>query len=237
MSNHWHLVAWPQHGKDRQVSEFLRWLPVTHAQRWRVHRHTLGTAHLHQGRFKSFPVELNKHLDTYPRSVERKPMRANLEQRAQDWRWSSARRRHRGDDQACRLVSPWPITRPSDWLRRVNRAEGRGEIEAALSETRPAAWQRALAPPDHCAARPRIDLPSPSQDLISPLDEHKDDSRPLIQRNSPGSDQLRGELRQVVVSQSSAPRWVGVSSKGGCRLAVRGPKEWDCSIRNLKRPP
>ena len=97
MPDHWHLVVWPRSGKDRQVSEFLRWLTVTHTQRWHAHRHTTGTGHLYQGRFRSFPVESDEHLYAVLRYVERNPVRANLVQRAQDWRWSSTWRRHRGD--------------------------------------------------------------------------------------------------------------------------------------------
>jgi putative transposase len=130
MPNHWHLVVWPEEGKDRQVSEFLRWLTVTHTQRWHAHRHTAGTGHLYQGRFKSFPVESDEHLYTVLRYVERNPVRAGLVRRAQDWRWSSVWRRHRGGDRARGLLAPWPIPRPTDWLRRVNRAEGREVLEA-----------------------------------------------------------------------------------------------------------
>ena len=32
MPNHWHLVLWPQ--KAGELSEFMRWLTVTHTQRW-----------------------------------------------------------------------------------------------------------------------------------------------------------------------------------------------------------
>ena len=42
MPNHWHMVVWPKRGDDRQVSEFLRWLTVTHTQRWHGHYHTSG---------------------------------------------------------------------------------------------------------------------------------------------------------------------------------------------------
>jgi len=112
-------------GKDRQVSEFLRWLTVTHTQRWHAQRQTSGTGHLYQGRFKSFPVESDEHLCTVLRYVERNPVRANLVQRAQDWRWSSAWRRHRGDDQARGLLSPWPMTRPTGCVGSiVRRVEG-----------------------------------------------------------------------------------------------------------------
>ena len=36
MPNHWHFVLWP--AKDGQVTAFMRWLTLTHAQRWK-HAH------------------------------------------------------------------------------------------------------------------------------------------------------------------------------------------------------
>ena len=41
MPNHWHLVLWPT--GDGDLSEFLRWLTVTHTQRWHARHHTSGT--------------------------------------------------------------------------------------------------------------------------------------------------------------------------------------------------
>src|SRR6266404_7171415 len=84
MPNHWHLVLWPRH--DGDLSEFLRWLTVTHTQRWHAHRHTAGTGPLYQGRFKSFPVQADEHLLAVCRYVERNPLRACLVRKAQDWR-------------------------------------------------------------------------------------------------------------------------------------------------------
>src|SRR5690242_14001333 len=55
MPNHWHLVLRP--AEDDQLSDFMRWLTVTHTQRWHAHYQTSGTGHLYQGRFKSFPCE------------------------------------------------------------------------------------------------------------------------------------------------------------------------------------
>jgi putative transposase len=130
MPNHWHMVVWPRHGQDHEVSEFLRWLTVTHAQRWHAHYHTSGSGHLYQGRFKSFPVESDEHLYTVVRYVERNPLRANLVERAQDWRWSSLGRSTQGDDKARQLLAAWPIPRPTNWTSRVNRAEGQKELEA-----------------------------------------------------------------------------------------------------------
>jgi putative transposase len=130
MPNHWHMVVWPKAGRDRQVSEFLRWLTVTHTQRWHAHHQTAGSGHLYQGRFKSFPVESDDHLYTVLRYVERNPVRANLVPRAQDWRWSSLARYDKGDAPARHLLADWPIPRPVDWTSRVNRADGKKELEA-----------------------------------------------------------------------------------------------------------
>ncbi len=35
LSNHWHFVVWPR--GDDDLSEFMRWLTVTHTRRWRQH--------------------------------------------------------------------------------------------------------------------------------------------------------------------------------------------------------
>src|SRR6476660_3812549 len=60
MPNHWHLVLWPR--EDGELSEAMRWLTVTHTQRWHAHRRTSGSGPVYQGRFKSFPVEADGHF-------------------------------------------------------------------------------------------------------------------------------------------------------------------------------
>ena len=55
MPNHWHLVVRPH--KDGDLSEWMRWVTVTHTQRWHGKHKTLGTGPLYQGRFKSFPIQ------------------------------------------------------------------------------------------------------------------------------------------------------------------------------------
>ena len=62
MPNHWHLVLWPR--RDGELSDFGRWLTLTHTQRWHAHHHDVGTGHLYQGRFKSFPVAEDEHFLT-----------------------------------------------------------------------------------------------------------------------------------------------------------------------------
>ena len=130
MPNHWHMVVWPKRGGDRQVSEFLRWLTVTHTQRWHAHYHTSGSGHLYQGRFKSFPIESDEHLYAVLRYVERNPVRANLIERAEAWRWSSAWRYYCGQERERSLLADWPIDRPRDWRRRVNRPPAQAELDA-----------------------------------------------------------------------------------------------------------
>jgi putative transposase len=118
MPNHWHFVVRPD--ADGQLSDFFRWLGITHAMRWRVAHATVGWGHLYQGRFKSFPVQRDDHFLTVCRYVERNPLTANLVTRAQDWQWSSLHARLHGPDEIKRLLTSWPITPPSDWTRVVN---------------------------------------------------------------------------------------------------------------------
>jgi putative transposase len=136
MPNHWHMVVWPKRGTDKQVSEFFRWLTVTHTQRWHAHYHTAGTGHLYQGRFKSFPVESDDHLYTVLRYVERNSVRANLIDQAEAWRWSSVWRYYCGDAKAKSLLADWPIPRPRDWRSRVNRAQTEAELDALRRSVR-----------------------------------------------------------------------------------------------------
>jgi putative transposase len=130
--NHFHLVLWPQ--ADGDLSRFMRWLTLTHTQRWHAHRHSAGTGLLYQGRFKSFPVQSDEHLYTLCRYVERNALRAGLVERAEQWRWGSlwwTRQKSAGSLPAVPLC-PWPIARPRDWVDRVNTPLTRTEEQALL---------------------------------------------------------------------------------------------------------
>ena len=126
MPNHWHMVLWPK--KDGDMTEFLRWLTLTHSQRLHAHRHTTGYGHIYQGRFKSFPVEQDQAALNVIRYVERNALRAQLVSRAQNWRWCSLWRRVHGDRES--LLSDWPFDRATDWVEWVNAAQTEAEIEA-----------------------------------------------------------------------------------------------------------
>ena len=120
MPNHWHLVLWPK--RDGDLSEFLRWLTVTHTQRYRAHYHTEGAGPVYQGRFKSFPVQEDEHLLTVLRYVERNALRAGLVRLAADWRWSSLWQRSHGFGVG--WLDEGPIALPRNWV---------GHVEATTS--------------------------------------------------------------------------------------------------------
>lgn len=128
MPNHWHLVLYPKH--DGDLSDFMRWLSMTHTQRWHVAHNTTGSGHLYQGRYKSFVVEKNEYFYILLRYVERNPLRANLVEKAEDWRWSSLWCRLYGDEKQKKLLSEWPVDTLNDYLKFVNTAQTEKEVEA-----------------------------------------------------------------------------------------------------------
>ena len=129
MPNHWHMVLHPT--ADGALSRFVRWLTLTHTQRWHAHRQSVGGGHVYQGRYKSFLVESESCMATVCRYVERNALRANLVRRAEDWRWSSLHRWHAGTAREKALLSPWPVAggrRPARWWRQVNTPQTEAEL-------------------------------------------------------------------------------------------------------------
>ena len=133
MPDHWHMVVWPRDGLDHEVSDFLRWLTVTHAQPWHAHYDSSGSGHLYQGRYKSLPVESDEHLYTVLRYVERNPLRANLVERRKtgDGRVSVATPREMTRSAIC-----WPPGRSLD-----RRTGPRGSTEPRARRS----WKRFAA--------------------------------------------------------------------------------------------
>jgi len=128
MPNHWHLVVWPR--EDGQLSAFTGWLTLTHTQRWHAHRHSTGSGHVYQGRFKSFPVQDDEHFLTVCRYVERNALRANLVRRAEEWRWESLYRWLKGTPAEKSLLSAWPLPRRPGWNEHVNTPLSEAELAA-----------------------------------------------------------------------------------------------------------
>jgi len=129
MPNHWHFVVRPE--TDEQVTEFFRRLTLTHTMRWHAHYQTGGTGHLYQGRFKSFPVQSDEHLLCVMRYVERNPLRANLVETAEQWRWGSAwARRQRDAGVRLWLAELTDPALPRQWRAWVNKPQTDDEVAA-----------------------------------------------------------------------------------------------------------
>ncbi len=128
MPNHWHLVLWPE--SDGDLAAFMHRLTNTHVQRWQQQKHLVGTGHVYQGRYKSFPVETDEYFYQVVRYVERNALRANLVQQAEEWRWSSLWRRINGTRKNKALLSTWPMVKPRQWHRLVNQPQTDTELDA-----------------------------------------------------------------------------------------------------------
>jgi len=117
MGNHWHMLLWPVN--DGDVSEFMRWVTLTHTQRWHAAHGTAGIGHVYQGRFKSFPVQSNEHYLTVLRYIESNPLRAGLIKNSRDWQYSSLAIRN-GIEKEKLAIDPGPVRLPDRWNRLVN---------------------------------------------------------------------------------------------------------------------
>ncbi len=185
LSNHWHFVVWPR--TDNEVTDYFRWLAQTHAMRWRVSHRSVGDGPLYQGRFKSFPVQSDGPLLNVLRYVEGNALRAGLVERAEQWRWCSLWARREGDEEVRSILSPWPVERPGDWLRRVNRPLGVDEqtrLRTSIERGRPygeASWveqtvaELGLEHTIRPEGRPRKQIePAPSEEMTAAPDSAAD---------------------------------------------------------------
>jgi len=127
MPNHWHLVLYPK--KDGDLQKFMGWFTLTQTRRWHVAHKSIGSGHLYQGRYKSFPVQSNEYFIQLCKYVERNPLRAKLVKRAENWKWSSLWRRQNGTKEQQKLLSKWPTGIPDDYLSYVNEPEKDDELE------------------------------------------------------------------------------------------------------------
>ena len=75
-------------------------------------------------------MQADEHCYQVVRYVERNALRANLVQRAEDWRWSSLWRRQHPDAKPLIPLSAWPLSLPPDWLEIVHRPPTEAELEA-----------------------------------------------------------------------------------------------------------
>jgi putative transposase len=139
MPNHFHLVA--RVDDSASLSEMMQWWLTSHVRR--QHKRNATSGHIWQGRFKSFPVQEDRHLLTVLRYVLLNPCRAGLAAEPWEWRWSSLRH--------ARLVAPWPVLPPgalADWLGAPCREEENDEVKQSILRSAPLgdeAWREAAA--------------------------------------------------------------------------------------------
>lgn len=132
MPNHWHLVLWVVKGDE--LSAYMQWLCTSHVHH---HHHVYGTTghgHVYQGRYRNFLIQHETHLYRVLRYVEANAKTANLVRRAEEWRWSSLRRRHSADGRA--LLSEWPVTVPENWPEFVNNGIPSDELRRLRESAR-----------------------------------------------------------------------------------------------------
>jgi putative transposase len=112
------------------MSNFLRWVSLTHTMRLHAHYHSAGEGHIYQGRFKSFPIQDDEHFFTVCRYVERNALRANLVAQVEDWKWGSLSRWLAKPAPDPKLLSPWPLPRLPNWKDRVNQPLSEKKLKA-----------------------------------------------------------------------------------------------------------
>jgi len=101
MPNHVHLIAVPE-----SASSLARGIGEAHRRYTRyINFKKSWKGYLWQGRFASFPMD-EDYLLASVRYVELNPVRAKLVQRAEDYRWSSARAHLDGRDDGLVQVKP-----------------------------------------------------------------------------------------------------------------------------------
>jgi len=138
MPNHFHLILYPK--KDGDLSKFMGWLTNTHTRRWHTIKRTIGQGHLYQGRYKSFLCQKDNYLLTLLRYVEQNAKKAKLVQKSENWKWSSLWRREKGTIKQKKILSPWPIDAPKDYLSLVNQIQNIEEednIEGSIIKSNP----------------------------------------------------------------------------------------------------
>ncbi len=122
MPNHFHLVLMSD--RSDYLSKWMHWLMSTHANRYRQHYNSTG--HIWQGRYKSFIIQLDKHLLTVLRYIEGNPLRAGLVFSAKDWHWSSINQRiYKENDN---IIDNLPISLPPDWIKFVDEPLTKKEL-------------------------------------------------------------------------------------------------------------
>lgn len=132
MNNHFHIVIKTRY--DKELSHFMKWLTVVHTQRCHKDNNTTGTEHLYQGRFKSFLIKDQKHLETVIRYVERNPLTAGFVDNVLDWKYSSLHQRYIMNSYNSKNIAnirlyDWPCEDPACYLDNLIKPFSNKEME------------------------------------------------------------------------------------------------------------
>jgi len=138
MSNHWHFVVRPR--KNGDMGKFFGKFTQKATQRWHTKHGSVGTGHLFQGRFKSFLVEKDNYFLQLVKYVEANALRAKMVKQAEDWPWSSLRLRLNNPELAKKILSPWPIDVPRNYLSLVKQPLPKVQLDSirtSIEKSRP----------------------------------------------------------------------------------------------------
>jgi putative transposase len=122
MPNHVHLVMVPD--KEDGLRAALGEAHRRYTRRINLRHNWRG--HLWQERFHSFPMD-EHHLLAAVRYIERNPLAAGLCERAEEWRWSSARAHITGRDDVLVRAAPM-LQLVDDWRAYLGQASSEWEI-------------------------------------------------------------------------------------------------------------
>ncbi|PIR96884.1 MAG: hypothetical protein COT91_04295 [Candidatus Doudnabacteria bacterium CG10_big_fil_rev_8_21_14_0_10_41_10] len=128
MPNHWHFAVKPK--EDGDMGRFFGKFTQKVTQRWHVSHHTTGSGHLFQGRFKSFLVEQESYFLQLMKYIESNPLRAKLANKAEDWQWGSLFLRKNNTERSSKILTPWPVDIPSNYLKLVNQPFPKPQLES-----------------------------------------------------------------------------------------------------------
>lgn len=134
MNNHFHLLLVP--GKAQNLGRCIHGITFRYAQYFNGKYKRTGR--LWQNRYFSCIVDKSEYLWAVARYIERNPVRAKITKKAEEWKWSSARARLKGEKNFILSVDNWLDDTEIDTYRRFVNNEGmENEIRKATSTGRP----------------------------------------------------------------------------------------------------
>jgi putative transposase len=124
LPNHFHALIVPV--VNDALSGYLRFVSGSYAARLRARTDTIGHGHVFQRRFWSDPINEERHFFSVLRYIEANPVVAQLVERSELWRWSSAALRA---DSHHSLLDVLPVNLPRDWSAMVNLPQPPQEVD------------------------------------------------------------------------------------------------------------